>query len=94
MHDEALCHKSRIAKQFWRENSSDFFPLENSLPLLKNKVFENQFASLAALKNTMKEVWIKFVLRYYSLNLVTTMPRRLQAVKKINVAFITSHQVG
>ena len=54
MHDEAFCHKSRIAKQFWSENSSDLCPLENSLTLLKNKVSENHSASLAGWSNSVR----------------------------------------
>ena len=62
--------------------TSDLFPKENFCSLLKNKVFKRSSASLVAMKNA---VCVKDILLYYSLNLVITMTRRLQAVSIVRM---------
>ena len=92
MHDGALCHKSRLVQQFhdsqhikvldWPGNSPDLNPVKSLWALMNVKVSEKQPSSLEALRKVIKKVWVHEICPDYCLNLISSMPRRLQEVIK------------
>ena len=92
MHDRAPGHKSRLVQQFhdtqhikvldWPGNSADLNTIENLWAFVKAKVSEKQPSSFEALRKVIKKVWVHEISPEYSLNLISSMPRRLQKVIK------------
>ena len=50
---------------------------------MKDLVAEKQPSSGKALTETIKEVWVKKISREYCISLIASMPRRLEAVVKV-----------
>ena len=90
MHDGAPCHRSQIVKKFltdnqinvlnWPGNSPDLNPIENLWSRMKDLVAQKQPQSCSKLINIIKEVWVKEISTEYCESLISSMPRRLQAV--------------
>ena len=91
--DGAPCHRSKNVKKFfgknnvvtldWPGNSPDLTPIENLWSKIKDLVAEKQPSSGKALTETIKEVWVKKISREYCPSLIASMPRRLEAVVKV-----------
>ena len=93
MQDGAPCHRFTIVKKFlgdnnvvtldWPGNSPDLNPIENLWSKIKDLVAEKQPSSGKALTKTIKEVWVQKISREYCTSLIVSMPRRLEAVVKV-----------
>ena len=93
MQDGALCHRSKIVKKFlgennvvtldWPGNSPDLNPIENLWSKMKDLVAKKQPSSGKVLTETIKDVWVKKISREYCMSLIASMPRRLEAVVKV-----------
>ena len=93
MQDGAPCHQSKICEEIsgenhvttldWPGNSPDLDPIENLWSKMKDLVAEKQSSSGKALINTIKEVWVNEISTDYCISLTASMPRRLQAVIKV-----------
>ena len=93
MQDGAPCHRSKIVKTFlgennvvtldWPGNSPDLNPIENLWSKMNGLVAEKQPSSGKALTETIKEVWVKKISREYCMSLIASMPRRLEAIVKV-----------
>ena len=92
MQDGAPCHRSKIVKEYFKEkkitllqwpgNSPDLNPIENFWTVLKNKVSEKYPASISALIEAIKLVWIREMPKDLCKNLIESIPRRIKAVIK------------
>ena len=67
----------------WPGNSPDLNPIENLWSKMKDLVAEKQPSSGKALTETIKEVWVKKISREYCMSLIAGMPRRLEAIVKV-----------
>ena len=90
MQDGAPCHQSKVATDFlkknkislleWPGNSPDLNPIENLWTIMKDKVADKQPSSAQNLKQAIKDVWVTDITQEYCEFLVSSMPRRIQAV--------------
>ena len=90
MQDGAPCHRSKVVKEFhnknkinlleWPGNSPDLNPIENLWYILKDKVAEKQPLSAEHLRQVITDVWVHEITPELCSNLVSSMPRRIQAV--------------
>jgi hypothetical protein len=88
--DNAPCHAARIIKAWmannniellsWPGNSPDLNPIENCWTLLKRKVGESKPSSIPDLIAKVKTAWNENITANYCQNLISSMPRRIQAV--------------
>ena len=92
-HDGARCHTAKSVQQWlqeqgvevlepWSGNSPDLNPIENCWDVVKNKVRSHKPSSHAELIKTIKQVWTQQISATYCEKLVTSMPRRIQAILK------------
>lgn len=92
-HDGAPCHQTRAVSSWlrdsgievlgpWPGSSPDLNPIENMWTLIKQKVAEQAPTSEKDLIEVIKRVWVTEVSQQYCENLVTSMPRRIEAVLK------------
>jgi len=90
--DGAPCHTARKVSKWFKDNgievlewpgqSPDMNPIENLWRLLKIKVAQKHAKSLDDLQAIIKTVWCTEVSQELCLNLVHSMPARMQAVIK------------
>ena len=90
LQDGAPCHKSKGTMSFleqngvsvmdWPGNSPDLNPIENLWEVMKKIVEEKEPKSLPDLIQKIKEVWVKETSQEVCLNLVESMPKRVQMV--------------
>ena len=90
------CHRSKVANDFlkknkifvleWPRSSSDLNPIENLWTVMKDKMAYKQTPSAENLRQASKEVWITEITHEYCESLVSSMPRRIQAVIDIKGA--------
>ena len=87
MQDGAPCHRSKVATDFLKKNkisvpgnSPDLKPIENLWTIMKDKVADKQPSSAQNLKQAIKDVWVTEITQEYCESLVSSMPRRIQAV--------------
>ena len=87
--DGAPCHRSKVATDFlknkisvleWPGNSPDINPIENLWTIMKDKVADKQPSSAQNLKQAIKDVWVTEITQECCESLVSSMPRRIQAV--------------
>jgi transposase len=88
--DSAPCHTAKIVKNWmksqrinvleWPGNSPDLNPIENLWFIMKRKVRGHAPKSMADLQYWIKRVWVQEVSPEYCSKLVSSMPRRIQAV--------------
>ena len=55
--------KSKVKTVDWLGNSPDINPIKNLWTYLKDKVAEKQPSNAEALRMTIKEVWVKEIMR-------------------------------
>lgn len=90
-HDGAPCHRTKTVASWlhqnnvqvlgpWPGNSPDLNPIENCWVHLKKKVAEKNPTSLPDLKRIIVEVWTQEITSELCRSLITSMPRRIQAV--------------
>ena len=90
MQDDIPCHQSKVATEFlkkhkislleWPGNSPDLNQIDNMWTILKDKVAYKQPSIAKKLRQVIKEVWITEITQDYYKYLVSSMPRRIQAV--------------
>ena len=90
MQDGAPCHRPKVATDFlkknkisvleWPGNSPDLNPIDNLWTIMKDKVADKQPSSGKNLKQAIKDVWATEITQEYCEPLVSSMPRRIQAV--------------
>lgn len=89
-HDKATPHMAKIVSQWleqqqievleWPGNSPDLNPIENLWEIVRQKLADRVFNSMEDFKQAIKDVWCREISQDYCKNLVSSMPRRLQAV--------------
>ena len=90
MQDSAPCHRSKVTTDFlkknkisvleWPGNSPDLNPIENLWTIMKDKAADKHPSSAQHLKQAIKDVLVTEITQEYCEFLVSSMPRRIQAV--------------
>lgn len=88
--DSAPCHVAKTVMNWmktqrvqvleWPGNSPDLNPIENLWYLMKRKVRSHAPKNMVELQYWIKRVWVQEISPGYCNNLVSSMPRRIQAV--------------
>ena len=91
MHDNAPCHKAKLISNWMREEniqceewlpqSPDLNPIENIWDYMETKLEKMPSTTVSELWETLQEIW-RSIPSEVILNLVRSMPRRVQAVLK------------
>ena len=88
--DGVPCHQSNVATEFlkknkisvleWPGNSLNLNPIENLWTIMKDKVAFKHQSTAKNMRQAVQEVWVTQITQEYCESLVSSMPRRIQAI--------------
>lgn len=73
-----------ITKEEWPANSPDLNPIENAWALMANSVARNKPTNREQLRQAILDAWEEVMTPVYMQSLIDSMPRRLEAVRKVH----------